>query len=225
MTRVYLSNIREAWPIKRQEDVLDRAVPGWREMSVYRDELTKRAITRGAPLVQRDEYLLKQTGRQAGGGVLIVASLPPLARTPTDLAGVMMRLAARRETLRSIAEDVVMDPAIDDMEALKSAFQAASRRFSALGVSGGKASGEKAHARAMEAIERVKPFWGLLEPSTDELSKRFRVSRPTLVLYLGPRRAAQKEYQDDLRRQIAAQQVAEANRRRRKRGKEDDTDD
>jgi hypothetical protein len=225
MARFYLSNIRDAWPISRQEELLDRAMPGWRDAGVYRDILSKRAIERSAKLVQRDDFLLRETGRTGSGGEVVVAALPVLARTPSDLTSVLVRLAGRHETLRSIAEEMVVDPGSTDLDELKRTFNNAARRFSALGVPGGIASGQKRSAEALAKIELIKPFWPLLEPSTNELCKRYGVSRPTVIFQLGPRRPAQLAYQDDLRRQMAALKVAEANRKRRKHGKESDTDD
>ena len=193
-------------------------------MAVYRDVLSKRGVEQGGKLVQRDDFLLRQTGRTTGGGVLIVAAIPVLARTPTDLTAVAMRLAARHETLRALAEEISIDPATDDIEELKKTFNNAARRFSAAGVPGGVASGKKRSEEAQAKIGLIKPFWGLLEPSTNELCRKYGVSRPTVLLHLGPRRAAQKIYQDELKRQVAALKVAEANRRRRKHGKGSDDD-
>ena len=214
MTRVYLSNLRSAWPIARQEEVLDRDVPGWRAMAIYQDVLPQKRIE-DAPLVQRDEFLLRASTRQSGG-TLIVAALPVLSRTPTDLMAVMMRLAARRETLRSLAEGHEADPAKDDLDALKAAFLGASRRFSELGVPGGVASGKKRSEEASAKIDLIRPFWGLLEPTTAELCRQFGVSRPTVLNALGSRRKAQRIYAEDLRKQLVALNLAERNRSRRK---------
>lgn len=190
-------------------------------MAIYRDELSKRAIQRRASLAQRDEFLLRATTRTASGGQVIVAALPVLAWTPTDLISVLVRLAGRHETLRSIAEDVTIDPATPNLEELKRIFNSAARRFSAKGVPGGKASGIKRAADADAKIERIKPFWGLAEPTTAALCKEHGISRPTIEARLGPRRAAQREYADDIRRRMLALKVAESNRKRRKNDVED----
>jgi hypothetical protein len=185
-------------------------------MPTYRDRLSSAALKRGDKLTQRDDFLLRSTSRATPSGDVIVAALPVLARTPTDLTSVLMRLAARKEKLRSLAERVTVDPATADMDELKKAFQNAARRFSALGVPGGVASGRKRSADAEAKIKLVEPFWRLLEPTTTELCKTYGVSRPTLILKLGPRKRVQREYQAELREQLAALKIAEANRRRRR---------
>lgn len=219
MTRIYLSNIKDEWPIGRQEELLDHRLPDWRSMAAYYDVLPKSGIKTGR-LVQRDDFLLRKTGRTTSGGDVVVAALPVLARTPTDLTAVLVRLAARHETLRSLAEDVLVDPTSEDLDDIRAAFTGAARRFSAKGVPGGVASGIKRSAEAQAKVELIRPFWPLLEPTTNELCETFDISRPTVESYLGPRKEAQREYQRELHRQMHAMKVAEANRRRKKRDAE-----
>lgn len=213
MARIYLSNIRADWPIARQEGLLDDEIPEWRNGSVYRDVLSRAELKKHATLMQRDSFLLRQGSRYGSTETVIVASLTVLARTPTDLMAVLMRLAARHERLRAIAEKQEIDPAATDLDAIKAAFGGALRRFSGVGVTGGQASGKKRMAAAQAKLEQIRPFWPL--PSTDYptkmLCKDYGVSRPTVILYLGSRRAAQL-------RHVASLKTAENNRRRKERG-------
>jgi hypothetical protein len=139
-----------------------------------------------------------------------------IARTQTDLTSVLVRLAARREKLRAIAEDMLIDPGAPDVEELKRAFHNAARRFSVKGVPGGKASALKRAAEVDAKVELIRPFWGLLEPSTAALCKQHDVARASVQARLGRRRDAQREYAEDLRMQLHALKVAEVNRSRRK---------
>lgn len=213
--RVYLSNIRTQWPIARQEEVLDAAIPEWRQESIYRDQLSRAAIKRQDRLKQRDEFLLRPSSRSTGGDRVYVASLGVIAWTPTDLIAVLMRLAARLETLYAVAEELIVDPTKDDLDALKATFTLAARRFAGAGISGGESSGRRRSEAAQAKIERIKPYWPLPseEYPTSMLCKREGVSRPTVIQYLGSRKAAQLRHQ-------AAQKIAASNRRRKQRGPE-----
>ena len=68
-------------------------------------------------------------------------------------------------------------------------------------------------AEAQAKIERIRPYWGL--PSADyptkALCQKEGISRPTVILYLGSRRDAQRRHQ-------ASQKIADSNRKRRQRG-------
>lgn len=215
MKRIYLSNIRPHWPIPRQEDLLDEAVPDWRSGAIYRDILSRLGVKQERALPERDGVLLRDTARGSEGQQLIVASLSVLAWTPTDLLGVLMRLAARHDRLHAVAEKLEIDPANPDIAVVRAAFSAAVRRFSGAGVSGGEASGRRRMAEAQAKIERIRPFWPLSSADypTAMLCKREGVSRPTVIQYLGSRRDAQLRHQ-------AGQKIAESNRRRKRRGPE-----
>lgn len=223
MTRFYLSNLSQIWPIARQEPLLDDAYPGWREQAVYRDILSLRGLAKGERLAERDDFLLRKAGRTDDGGEVVVATLLAIARTQADLTSVLVRIAGRHEKLRSIAEDMLIDPVEQDLEELRRVFHNATRRVSARGVPGGKASGIKRAADADAKIERIRPFWGLAEPTTAALCKQHDIARVTIEARLGKRRPAQRAYAEDIRRQMHALKVAEANSRRKKHEPESDT--
>lgn len=211
MPRVYLSNIRTQWPISRQEETLDAAFPEWRTWSVYKDQLSRTAIKRRDKLRDRDDYLLRERGQVGNGDRVYVASMGVIAWTPTDLMAVLMRLAARMETLYAVSEEMIVDPTKDDLDKLKATFTLAAKRFSGVGLTGGESSGRIRSAAAQAKIERIKPYWPL--PSADYptkmLCERENVSRPTVIQYLGSRKAAQLRHQ-------AAQKIADSNRRRKR---------
>lgn len=211
--RVYLSNIRSQWPVDRQEKLLDEGAPGWREASIYRDVLSRAAIRRQAALPERDGTLLRSTRRVCADDVY-VASLSVIAWTPTDLIAVLMRLAARHERLVALAEDVTVEPANADVDAVRQAFASAVRRFSRHGVTGGEASGARRSADAKAKIEAMRPYWPMPseEYPTAALCRQYGISRPTAILYLGSRKEAQ-------RARLASLETAERNRRRKERAK------
>lgn len=180
---------------------------------MYRDHLSWAALKRKAPLKERDANLLRENSRTASGEVVYVASLTVLAWDNDDLLAVIMRLAARHETLTAIAEKVSINPVNTDLDALKTAFRGALRRFSAKGVTGGEASGKKRKAEAQAKIAAIRPYWGLssVEYPTKTLCEEHGVSRPTAFLYLGSRADAQQRHKASLA-------TAESNRRRKQRG-------
>ncbi len=56
---------------------------------------------------------------------------------------------------------------------------------------------------------------GMAEPITPALRKKYDIARVTIEARLGKRRPAQRAYAEDIRRQMHALKVAEANRRRK----------
>lgn len=194
--RVYLSNIRPQWPIERQEALLDERVPGWRSASIYRDILSRAAIKRQGKLPDRDEFLLHPSSRPDGDTVY-VPTLTNIAWTPSDFIAVLMRLAARHDTLVGLAEEVQVEPGKANVDEIRKAFQAATRRFSGVGVRGGEASGKRRADEALAKCEKIRERWGL--PSTEwptkVLCEEVNISRPTAIQYLGNRKKAQQIYQ------------------------------
>lgn len=212
MFRVYFSNIRSQWPIDRQERALTEAVPGWRDHPSYTDILSEASKRRQRPLPERDTNLLRRVGRMAPDGTtVLVAALPVIAWTPGDFMAVLIKLAGRHELLRSVAENMVIDPMAADMEELRKVFQQAARRFSYKGVTGGEASGQIRHATAMEKIKRIEPYWPLSDSqySINWICREFKISRPTLLKHMPDRATAQQRYKSGLR-------TAESNSKRRK---------
>ena len=209
--RSYLSDLHAAWPIPRQEALLDAGAPGWRAASVYRDTVTKgqRKARSVAALTQR-ATLLRPTRRQAADDVY-VAAWPVLAWTAADLLTVLAALSTRGATL------IVLDTGTKVLPTARAAelaevcqeFERACRRVGDYGKSGGIVSGERRAAAAKAGCERIKERWGL--PSADyptrALLDEAGVSRPTAIAYLGRREDAQRAHQK-------SQAVAERNRKR-----------
>lgn len=81
---------------------------------------------------------------------------------------------------------------------------------------------EKAIAIAHAALREIRTLGGDVGKLADRALRD--MSKPMIEGRLGPRRAAQKAYAEDLRRQVHALKVAEANRGRRKYVSEGNTD-
>lgn len=214
MTRIYLSNIRPRWPIERQEEVLDGAVPDWRRKNVYRDILPPRSRQSHGPADLKERAdMLRETRRRQGHDVW-VASLAVLAWTLPDFLAVLGALAARGDTLFSVAEHSVVPPDAGAavVAQVGEAFVSATRRATGEGPGkGGRISGERREARAKAACETIRERWALSsdEHPTAALLAEAGVTRTTAKKHLGKRDEAQRKY-------LAAQAQAERNRKRRK---------
>jgi hypothetical protein len=198
LAKFYLSNIRPAWPFERQEALLDAKAPGWRSGAVYRDALSARKRQgHGAADLKQRETMLRPTRRPAGEDV-IVPALPVLDWSVRGLLAVLTALSERGSTLKSLDCGTIVPP--NDVGAAAAAvaeFERACRRIGDPRQSGGIVSGERRAARAKAACEALSPYWRL--PSADyptaSLLKKYGVSRPTAIAYLGPRGEAQRAYQ------------------------------
>lgn len=210
MAKFYLSNIRAAWPIERQEALLDARAPGWREQSVYRDRLSApKRKSHGASDLKQRATMLRPTRRGSGEDVT-VAALPVLDWTVRGLLDVLTALSNRGSTLISLDCGTVMPPnSVPATVAAVNEFERAIRRIGDAGKIGGVVSGERRAAAAKAACEQIRPYWGLpsAEYPTADLLARYGVSRPTAIAYLGKRGDAQRAHQH-------AQAVAERNRKR-----------
>lgn len=212
MPRFYLSNIRPAWPIDRQEAALDATCPGWRRCSVYRDVLTASARkSHGAVDLVARARLLRPTSRTTPETVT-VAGLAVLAWAPGDFVTVLAALSSRGASLVSIDDGMTVAP--NDVQATAdavAAFERAILRVGGAGKSGGQVSGEIRSARAKAAIEVLRPFWGMPSDThpTPIILRQCGVSKPTAIKYLGYRLDAQRAYQ-------RAQDLAERNKQRAK---------
>ncbi len=210
--RVYLSNIRPHWPIPRQEAALDKALPGWRRGSVYRDELPPRKRKAHGPddLAQR-ATLLRPSSRR-GSGDVYVATPAVLAWTLSDFLAVLGGLSEKGMTLTLLdsEKEIPPDATPADIGKVAKLFEQACRRQKGEpGERGGDVSGrvrsEAARARAAE----MRPYWGMpsKEYPTRYLLETYDLSRPTAILYCGKRGDAQREHKKSLK-------IAESNRRR-----------
>ena len=216
MTRVYLSNIRPRWPIERQEEVLDGALPDWRRRNVYRDVLASRSRQAHGPADLKERADMLRETKRRGGQEVWVASLSVLAWTLPDFLSVLGALAARGDTLVGAAEDVEISPDADaaTVAQVGEAFVSATRRTTGEGPGkGGRISGERREARAKAACETIRERWALpsAEHPTAALLAEAGVSRATAKKHLGKRDEAQRKYQ-------LSQAQAERNRKRRKAG-------
>lgn len=205
MTRVYISDIRRAWPVSRQEALLDAKLPGWRDGAVYRDHVTARQREAHSPksLIERDRVTAKTQRRT--GETVHVAALPVLAWTPRDLLAVLAALSARRATLVSLDCGTTVPP--NDAEAIVAAaaeFDRAIRRAGDARKTGGMVSGEVRSVEAQAKCATIKERWGLpnSEWTTTALCEEAGVSKPTALKWLGKREEAQRLYK--IRQETAA---------------------
>ena len=87
--RAFISNIAPGWPAERQEALLAEHVPGWPNVTVYRDILDARARRAHLDADMADRaVMLRPTGRPRAGEVIYVASLAVLARGKDEFARV-----------------------------------------------------------------------------------------------------------------------------------------
>ncbi len=207
--RIYLSNISVAWPIERQEALLDERLLGWRTLTAFRDVLDAR-LRQGhsaANLVER-AMLLRPTSR-ARRETIAVAAAPCFAWDGADFDQAMAALADRRAILRDLSAGQDFGP--DDIAAAREAFRAGRQRakHEALQRAGVMVSAAKRRAEKDAGIERIRERWGM--PSevwpTAVLLAEAGASRNTVNDRLGTREEAQRKYQIKLKRQMRKAQT------------------
>lgn len=218
--RVYLSNIRPHWPIERQEAALDKALPGWRRGSVYRDELPPRKRKAHGPADLEARALLLRPSSRRAHDPLHVASPAVLAWTLADFLGVLAALSEKGIILMLLDSGLTYPPGCGPqaVAGAAKAFDAACRRQKGEpGERGGDVSGRVRSVAAQARCESIRERWALpsLEHPTAALLAEAHVSKPTAIKWLGVRSEAQRRYQ-------AGRAVAKSNRARAAQAKENE---
>jgi hypothetical protein len=212
--RFYLSDIHSAWPFSRQEAAFDAAIPGWRDMAVYRDTLRRgQRKSKSVAALHERAILLRPTSRpRADTEEIYIAAWPVLAWSPRDLVKVLGALSQRGEILIDLDTGIRILPTATPQDVAKAcaAFELACNRFGDYGRSGGHVSGQRRAEVAKSGCERIRERWGL--PSSDyptaALLAEANVSRPTAIAYLGRREEAQRNHEK-------SRPTADRNRRRK----------
>ena len=188
----YVSDMSPWWPSARQEAVLGAAVPGWPDVTVWRDTTTnrQRRLRRTESLAERAAVLRILAG--SGQVVCYAASLLVLAYSPQDLCVVMDGLN-RGAAVVALDDQVRLD-ADSDRDGAAAAWRAASTRARSLGSSRHAAAVAAANrtARVQAACQAIGVRWRM--PSsrhpTAALLTEACVSLNAAKKHLGPRGAA-----------------------------------
>lgn len=213
MKRYYLNTLRPAWPVSRQESLLDDRFPNWREGQEYRDELPPRRRQTPSPddLLDRAS-MLRPTSRRSAEQI-VVASIAVLAVSQLDLVRVLAMAEARKATLIAIAEEVRLVPpyTAEAIAETLTIFAMAIHRGRGNTRLGHLVSAERREARAKAACDLIKERWALPRSqfSDKALLAEAGVARATAVRHLGDRTALLKKIEADANREAA-------NQRRRK---------
>jgi hypothetical protein len=210
MKRYYLANIRPAWPIQRQEEVLDTHAPEWRQSAaVYRDVLPgKRRQAHSASDMENRADILRPTGRR-GIETVTVASLTVIAVSQLDLVHVLARLDARRATLVALAEGLTIPPTggAGVVQQACDVFAASIHRGRGDRHKGARVSAARREGNAKVACEAVRHLWSLprSQISDKAVIAQAGVARGTVVKHLGDRTELLKKIEADANRAAANQ--------------------
>ncbi len=205
--RAYLSNINSMWPFRRQERVLAERVPGWPNVSVYRDEITPRQRQAHSPAALAGRAQMLRPSARNGGDTIYVASLAVLAWDGADFDAVMEALAQRAATVWAGDLDIGF---VAGLDGIRDAFRASRKRASveARQKAGAQVSAAKRRAASDAGVERIRDRWPL--PSSDwrtaDLLAEAGVSRNTVNARLGGREMVQKRHQAALKRRMKREQ-------------------
>lgn len=192
--KAYLNNISPAWPLRRQEDVLRAAIPGWpKSVDVRRDVLDSKQLmaNRPASLVELGKLLARHSFRRAD--TINVASLAVLGWRDSELIRHLLAATALGITVkaRDIGLEIGPDATPAVMKRAVDAFLAAREkvRQGKRGEAGGQASGAVRRSAAGEKVKTIAKFWkDPKETRTDrELAVIAGVSVNTVKEHLGPR--------------------------------------
>lgn len=216
--RVYLSNIVAAWSMERQEKLCAEKVPGWPRVEVYREDVAPRHRKSHASdaLVERNNALLRKTGRRGARETIYVASLALLAWELRDFQRCLVAAEARGATVVALDTGTEIPPDANRKALADAGDEFLSRRKSvategARGTGGGKIAGARRWAAAEERCQKIAARWPLSSDQypTAVLLKEAGLSRNTVKIHLGIRSDAQERH----RRSLAQ---GEINRKRRR---------
>ena len=200
--RAYISNIARGWPVAKQEAILADWVPGWPNVTVFRDILDARTrqAHQAVDLVNR-AAMLRPTSSKLGGEVIYVASLAVLAWSKSDFTKVLSDTARRGATIQALdGADVPSAPG-----------------FMAAKVEGSRRQARQngtriaADRRAAEAEAKAMPFkerWRDKTERTADLLAEMGLSRNTASKYLGRRELVLKRVEAQLKRKARDEQAA-----------------
>jgi hypothetical protein len=213
--RIYLSNLLPHWPIKRQEELLDERLPGWRRSTVYRDVIpARKRQSHSASELKERARLLRPTGRP-GVETITVVTAGVLAWATADFLDVLQAVTKRGAVLRMLHEDLTIDPAggVPAVAAAMAAFERSKIRATGDGPGkGGRISGALRMAAAKAKCAAVRHMW--VQPRSEftdsEIAAEAGVSLATIKTHLGKRL-------DAVRVREAAEASAARNRARSKR--------
>jgi hypothetical protein len=192
--KAYLSNASKVWPIRRQEELMRAAVPGWpKGCDVSRDILDSQQLMAHRPESLRQlNRLLKPSSFQRPDTIL-VAAFPVLGWTADDLVKRLAAAAARGFTVRAldIGMEIGPDANAAALQRAMEAFEVARQRVrdAKRGQTGGRLSGERRRAAAAEKVQPYAKLWrDPKETRTDaEIAALAGVSVNTVKAHLGPR--------------------------------------
>lgn len=163
-TRAYLSNISPVWPLARQEALFDERLPGWRKLSVFRDELgsIERIAHRSATLRNRESLL--RVNERLTRYTVVVASLPCFGWKGYDFRNAFEAFTACNASL--LALDVGQTFGHEDLSAALKAFgaglaRAKSANTPARGSGGSAAAAVMRKAATDVGVERIRHLWPL----------------------------------------------------------------
>lgn len=199
--RVYRSTISAAWPLARQDALLDARLPGWRDLPNFLDEPSarERRARQSASLVDRGTMLLGTTRRTTH--TIAVASLPCFAWAGRDFEAAVADLAACNALLHALDLDRTFSAA--DLPGALTAFAEARERarHEALQQAGAVVSAEKRRAVTDLGVERIEHLWPLPSAEWPTFILRLVASETvaprsynTLVDRLGGREKKQAEH-------------------------------
>lgn len=214
--RVYFSNIVAAWPTERQEKLAAEKVPGWPRVEVYREDVAPRHRKSHASdaLVERNNALLRKTGRRGARETIYVASLALLAWELRDFQRCLVAAEARGATVVALDTGTEIPPDANRKALADAGDEFLSRRKSvategARGTGGGKIAGARRAAQAAAKAEPFRDRWKRKDDSTPKLLNEMGLSYNTACKYLGKRPEAQRAFE-------LGEQQTERNRARRK---------
>lgn len=206
--RVYFSNIVAAWSIERQEKLAAEKVPGWPRVEVYREDVAPRHRKSHAAdaLVERNNALLRKTGRRGARETIYVASLALLAWELRDFQRCLVAAEARGATVVALDTGTEIPPDANRKALADAGDEFVSRRKSAqtegsLGTEGGKIAGARRWTAAEERCQKIAAKWPLPSEQypTAVLLKEAGLSRNTVKLHLGKRSLAQDTHQRSMK--------------------------
>ena len=200
--RAYISNIAPGWPVARQEAMLADWVPGWPNVTVFRDILDARTrqAHQSVDLVNR-AAMLRPIGRQREGETIYVASLAVLAWSKNDFVDVLE--AAKRRGAFIEALDGMNIPSVPAFAAAKVEGSRRQARQNGTRIAADRRAAE-AEAKAMPFKER----WRDKTERTADLLAEMGLSRNTASKYLGRRELVLKRVEAQLKRKARDEQSA-----------------
>lgn len=196
LAKAYISNVAPGWPVERQEALLAQYVPGWPDVTIYRDILDTRArqAHQAADMVDRAAMLL-QTGKPRAGEVIYVASLSVLARGKVEFAEVEAAAKLRGATFKPLDGHEIF--AIARIEGSRTQAR----------ENGVKAAAAKRSADAEARAKAYEDDWKNPALRTEDVLAKMGLTRNTANKYVGKRELVLKRVEAQMKRKAKREQV------------------